>query len=109
MKILKLSILLFAIAICSSCSQIEYDIFGTLTGQVVDVSTGEPLPAVSVLLSPGGKTSFTGSDGSFEFLDLDPKQYTITVQKDGYSTNRKIVNLLASETTTVMITMEKIK
>ncbi len=109
MKYLKFTLILFIVSLCASCAQIEYDIFGTLAGQVIEVSTGEPLSNVSVLLSPGGKNTYTGSDGSFEFQELDPQQYTIMVQKEGYQTNRKTINLLAGETNTVMITMEKIQ
>ncbi len=109
MKLLKLSLILFITSIYVSCSPIEYDIFGTLSGQVIEVSSGEPLSNVSVLLSPGGKNTYTGSDGRFEFQELDPQQYTIMVQKEGYQTNRKTVTLVVGETNTVMITMEKIK
>ncbi len=109
MKTLKLTLILFIASLCASCSQVEYDSFGSLTGQVIEVSTGDPLANVSVLLSPGGKNTFTGSDGSFEFQDLDPQQYTVMVQKEGYHTNRKTINVVVGETNTMMITMEKIQ
>ena len=48
----------------------------------------------------------TGADGRFEFAEVDAVQYTITVMKAGYSTNRKLVNAIAGETTDVTITME---
>ncbi len=109
MKLIKLSLVLFIVSLCSSCAQVEYDMFGTLSGQVIEASTGNPLSNVSVLLSPGGKNTYTGSDGTFTFANLDPQQYTIMVQKEGYQTNRKSVNLVVAETTNVIITMEKIQ
>ncbi len=108
MKAIKLTLILF-VATLFGCSQVEYDMFGTLTGQVIEATTGNPLSNVSVLLSPSGKNTYTGSDGSFNFEELEPQQYTIMVQKEGYQTNRKAINLVVGETNTVMITMEKTK
>lgn len=41
-----------------------------------------PLEAVSVLLNE--HTAATLADGTFSFLDLDPREYTITCTKAGY-------------------------
>lgn len=89
-----------------SCDPIEYDMFGDIEGTVLDYDTNEPLEYVSVLLSPGGKNTTTTADGKFTFSELDAKQYSITVQKSGYETNIKTVNVIASETSQVMITMK---
>ena len=94
------SILLFL-----ACSKEEYDSFGTLYGVVSDVKTGEPLSNVTVTLSPGGSTMLTGSNGRFEYMSLTPQQYTITVQKSGYQTNRKDVTAVVGEKVQINITM----
>lgn len=91
----------------SSCDPIEYDIFGGIDGKVVDVVTNLPIENVSVQLSPGGSNVVTSNDGVFKFSELDPKQYTITVQKNGYETNLKMVNVMSSEISNVSITMKK--
>ncbi len=106
MKTVKLTLILFIVSLCASCAQIEYDIFGTLTGKVVDQSTGKPLEQVSVSLSPGGKNAYTDADGLFTFEELDPQQYTVMVQKEGYATNRKTVTVVTSETNHITITMQ---
>lgn len=106
-KLLYLASLILVISFVS-CDPIEYNMFGNIEGTVLDYDTNEPLEYVSVQLSPGGKNCSTSADGSFTFSDLDAKQYTITVQKSGYETNMKTANVLASETTSVMITMKKI-
>ena len=49
----------------------------------------------------------TDSDGKFTFSELDAKQYSVTVQKNDYETNIKTLNVISSETTTVIITMKK--
>lgn len=102
-KILFLCIMVLTLLF--SCSKEEYDSFGTLYGVVSDVKTGEPLSNVTVTLSPGGSSLLTGSDGSFEYMNLTPQQYTITVQRANYQTNRKDVTAVVGEKVQVNITM----
>lgn len=96
---------LMALPLLFSCSKEEQDSFGTLYGVVSDTRTGNPLSNVTVTLSPGGTTKLTGSDGLFEYTGLTPQQYTITVQKTGYQTNRKSVTAVVGEKVQVNITM----
>ena len=91
----------------NSCTKKEHDLFATLYGVVSDHETGELIANASVVLSPGGKTKTTGTDGRYEFKDLDPQQYTITVQKTGYQTNRKTVTAVISESTEANIPLIK--
>ena len=83
----------------SGCAKKEYNMFAMLYGMVSDNNTANPINGASVVLSPGGETKTTGTDGRYEFLDLDPQQYTITVQKTGYQTNRKTVTAVVGEKT----------
>ncbi len=106
----KIAILLssvFLLGILGSCAKHEISLYSTLYGVVSDHETGDPIPNASVVLSPGGKTKTTGDDGLFEFLDLAPVQYTITVQKTGYQTNRKTITAVASEKTEANIPLTK--
>lgn len=96
---------LMALPLFFSCTKEENDSFGTLYGVVSDVKTGSPLDNVTVTLSPGGTTKLTGSDGLFEYSELTPQQYTITVQKTGYQTNRKTLSAVVGEKTEANITM----
>ena len=96
---------LIALPLFFSCTKEEIDSFGTLYGVVTDTNTGDPLGNVTVTLSPGGITKLTGSDGLFEYTELTPQQYTITVQKSGYQTNRKTVSAVVGERVQVNITM----
>ncbi|NOU17212.1 MAG: hypothetical protein HOO91_06600 [Bacteroidales bacterium] len=102
-------LLLITIILFNNCKTNDYDTFATLYGEVNDSATAEPLLGVSVVLSPGGKTKTTGTDGRFEFKDLDAAQYTITVQKAGYSTNRKTITAVVGESTEANIPMTKVK
>jgi len=92
---------------CNSCSKTEHDMFSTLYGVVTDHETGEHIANVSIVLSPGGKTKTTGSDGTYEFNDLEPRQYTLTVQKTGYQTNRKTVTAIVGEKAEANIPLSK--
>ncbi|MDR3246594.1 MAG: carboxypeptidase-like regulatory domain-containing protein [Prevotellaceae bacterium] len=85
------------ILVSTSCrhEDLEEEKDAILYGVITDHETGEPIANASVVLSPGGKTKTTGTDGSYEFQDLDAAQYTITVQKTGYATNRKTVTAVA--------------
>ena len=111
MKTIRKTILILTgillLAFVSSCTEYDYDIYATITGKVLDADTMQPIENVNVYITPTSNNYMTLSDGCFEFAELDAAQYTITVQKSGYSTNRKSVNALAGETTDVTITMEK--
>lgn len=98
--------MLLALFTMIGCEPVIYEVFATVSGTVVDAATMEPIEGVSVQLSPSSKNMVTGADGRFEFAEVDAVQYTITVMKAGYSTNRKLVNAIAGETTDVTITME---
>lgn len=96
-----------ALTCFSSCEPVTYDTFGTLSGTVVEMSTGDVIAGALVTLAPSGKNTYTGVDGFFEFQDLEAQQYTLTVQATGYSTNRKTVTVIAGATEKVSITLEK--
>lgn len=82
---------------CVACDPTDKQEYGAIYGVVSDLETGETLPNAAVVLSPGGASQMTGNDGRFEFNELEIRQYTITVQKDGYSTNRKTVTVVVNE------------
>ena len=60
------------------------DLPGSIYGTVVDKATGEPIKSAGVELSPSGLKTVTGSEGQFEFTELDPGKYTLIITKTGY-------------------------
>jgi len=58
---------------------------GSIYGVVTDKATGEPIKNAGVELLPVGLKTVTGSDGSFEFLDISSGHYNLLVTKTGYS------------------------
>ncbi len=84
----KLLFSLFAMsALCLgfvSCTE-EIDEPGSIYGVVTDKATGEPIRSAGVELSPTGMKTVTGSEGQFEFTQLNPGQYTLLITKAGYT------------------------
>lgn len=95
------------IALATSCDPVTYDIFWTLSGTVIDLDSGDPVQNATVTLSPTGYNTYTGDDGHFEFIDLDANQYTVTVQKTGYVTNRKSVTAVPGGIVNINLTLQK--
>lgn len=97
------------LCITTSCSDdlVDYDVFGSISGTVIDLDSGNPIQQATVTLSPSGYNTYTGYDGTFEFVDLDARQYTVTVQKTGYITNRKTVTTIAGGNVDISLTLQK--
>lgn len=63
----------------------EEDLKGTIYGAVTDYATGSPVGNASVKLRPSGETTLTGSDGTYEFKDLDAGKYSLLLSKAEYA------------------------
>lgn len=101
--------ILLIVFLMTSCDKgmIQSDMYGTISGTLIEMGSGEPIQGALITLSPGGKNTYTGYDGSFDFLELEAKQYTLTAQKAGYEANRKTVTTLSGSTVTVSLVMQK--
>ena len=86
---------LLALLLMTACEEELPETVGNIYGVVCDIRTGEPIRGASVVLSPGNQTTVTGSDGHFEFLNLEATQYKIQVSASGYNTNSKQVTVIA--------------
>ena len=73
------------LAFLVSCGGSESSTPGSIYGVVSDKATGEPIQNAGVELLPVGLKTVTGSDGSFEFLDISSGHYNLLVTKTGYS------------------------
>ena len=106
---LTLLILLISVLVNSGCDPVtEYSVYGTIKGIVTDYDTGMPISGASIMIVPGNQTVMSDENGSFEFLDLDSGQYTLSIQKSGYQANRKIVNVVVGETVNTAISLSVI-
>ena len=95
-------LILFAI----SCAENIPELTGSIQGVVKDYNTGALLSNCQIALSPGGKTAITGSDGMYEFNDLEQDSYTISFSKAGYEEATQTVKVVAGETASVNVTLK---
>lgn len=81
---------------------------GDLSGSVSDQTTGEPVAVVDVTLRPGGRSTVTGSDGSFHFAELEAGSYTVEISKEGYKSNTKTIAVTVGYTAEAHLLIERI-
>lgn len=86
-----------ALALLVACTEEQVETTGSIYGIVNDATNGEPVPMAHVSLNPGGKATNTGSDGRYEFLNMELGQYTIQISKSGYVTNTKQITVVAGQ------------
>ncbi len=107
---MKTKILCFLMILaCVSCAKDEVEFPGSITGCVTDAVTGEPLQTAHVVLTPGGASTTTGSDGTYEYKNLTPGQYNIQVSKAGYVTETKHIDVPSGETASGDIVLQPLR
>ena len=109
-KLISITSMIFAIVILwHGCTKPEET--GTIYGTVIDFATGVPLPNVRVALRPDGWTALTGFDGTYQFEDLKPGQYSLSVLKTGYVdlNDSHIIELVSGENVKHDVLMRKIQ
>lgn len=92
---------------CASDENEEVSL-GSIAGSVSDRTTGEPVATVNVTLTPGGRSTVTGSDGSFSFTELEPQEYTVSISKENYNPNTSKVQVKTGEPTQAHLLIERI-
>lgn len=102
-----LSLCVALILLAGACTKTPYDLFGNISGTVIDDATGEPIQQVTVTLKPTIKNTYTGMDGMFEFHEIEAGNYEVWTQKSGYGANNVKVYVGAGETVTVSLRMKK--
>lgn len=70
---------------------------GSISGFVHDADNGEPIKSVNIELDPVGLSAVTGSDGRYEFNDVEEGLYTIIGMKGGYESNTKTIQIKAGQ------------
>ena len=66
---------------------------GRIQGIVTNMNTTEPIQGVNISLSPTGASAVTGSDGRYEFNNLEPGNYTVQGTKSGFESNTKNITI----------------
>lgn len=89
---------MFLVALTISCTEEERDYTGNIQGIVTESGTTTPLSGVQVNVVNLGTSTTTGSDGQFNFNNIDADNYQLQFKKNGYVTNMRSVNVRAGET-----------
>lgn len=86
-----------AFAVClTSC--VKEKTTGQIQGLVTNYTTNEPIQGVNISLSPTGASAVTGSDGRYEFANLQPGNYTVQGVKAGFESNTKNITITQGNT-----------
>lgn len=86
MKIV-LKVLVPVILLCfSSCEEnlVEPQMFGSISGVVLDQAKGVALEGVSITTNPSTSAVLTDNQGKFVILNVPVGSYTVTARKDGF-------------------------
>ena len=93
----------FALCLMSSCTKEKTT--GQIQGIITNANTNEPIQGVNISLSPTGLSAVTGSDGRYEFINLEPGQYTVQGMKAGFESNTKSINIVAGNAFAICSTL----
>lgn len=72
----------------------EKSLSQSISGRVVDASTGDPLPSANIYLSNTTYGISSGPDGEFNMQNLEPGQYQIVLRYIGYEESVRPVEVL---------------
>ncbi len=95
--------------ILSSCKEdtIPIELFGNISGIVLDADDNTPIIGASVTTSPPTNAIVTDNSGKFEYLNIAVGSYTITISKNNYVKNAVSVQVNDGETTSPIILLNK--
>jgi hypothetical protein len=97
--------LLYALA-CGGCAKSAHPPVTKVHGTVV--VSGEPVKDAAVLLTSVGSVKLTGSDGTYEFVDLQPGKYELKVFKEGFQSFNKSIDIAQGKDEEVVVTLSRI-
>ena len=107
-KFLSNIILCLYMALIFSCSKDAEALTGNINGFVSDYTNANAaIAGATVTLGSLGRTKTTGSDGRYEFMDLEPGTYSISVTANEYQATTKQVTVYAGQTATCDFQLEE--
>lgn len=93
-----ITVCLLGIVAFTSCSKDNEVMTGNISGFVSDYTSANlPIAGATVTLGGKGLAKTTGSDGRFEFVDIDPGTYTISVAANSFQPTTKQVTVYAGQ------------
>ncbi len=98
--------LLLLFCFTSSFANNDIKTSGTITGSVMDRESEEPIAFAYLHVEELKRTITTHADGTFELKNIPSGTYTISVQRIGYQTVSRTVEIADNETTSITITLK---
>jgi TonB-linked SusC/RagA family outer membrane protein len=80
---------------------------GTITGQVVDSATRQPIAGVNVVVEGTRLGTITGDDGTFTIVGVPTGAHTIRARRIGYGSVPVVVNVSDGATVSLAFALEK--
>jgi len=80
---------------------------GTITGQVIDSATLQPLPGVNVLVEGTRLGTITRDDGTFTIAGVPAGTHTVRARRIGYGAVPIVVNVASGSTVSVTFALDK--
>lgn len=77
----------------------------TIEGIVIDADTGEPISYAYLFLEGIKRSQTSHSDGTFTFKDVPEGTYTLKMQRMGYKTQSRTIEVTSDDTVKVTLTM----
>jgi hypothetical protein len=100
MKLSQLIIMLIILTIIfTTCKKSEPETTGSINGVITNSKTSEPISGALIVLGTNNPIN-SNSDGTFQFKDLQPQDYTLTITKTGYNNKTETVTVTANQTVT---------
>ena len=81
---------------------------GSVKGTVTDTDNN-PLQGVTVSVKTTGLTATTGEDGKYSFAEIEPGNYTLSFNRDGYATSETEISVEAGTTVNADAKLVKLK
>ena len=91
-----------------SCTPVEIILHGNIYGYITDFETSQPVNSAAVKLNPLSDTTRTDIEGYYQFTNLLPKNYEVTVSKMAYEDATKIIEVIEAYTTEVNFVLKGI-
>ncbi|MBL1215042.1 MAG: hypothetical protein HND52_16890 [Ignavibacteriae bacterium] len=92
-----------------SCDEdnFEPELFGSISGVVLDAETSTPIEGASITTGPPTHAIVTNANGMFSIDDIPTDNYTITAKKVGYKNGSVTISVKEDETTNATILLEE--
>lgn len=105
----KISLLLLPLLslMLTACPPDPVDTTGSISGTIRDAIDNSVIQGASVTLSPSGKTSVTGNDGHYQFMDVELGDYTVSVTKANYESTSQKATVQVGLNTTLDFTLHR--